>query len=94
MNEQALSSDAGDSWLDNWLEQASGAPDPRIRANTVVALIALGGRKRMAQLVRLVGRSALKAKSGDTAAAEVIRAALRESIEPNSNNRTTILCAQ
>src|SRR5262249_37434374 len=69
----------GDSWLDNWLDQAIGASDPRIRSNTVVALIALGGPKRMAQLARLVGRSALKAKSGDKDAAEVVRSALRES---------------
>lgn len=78
MKEQVRPTEQQSRWLDNSLDQAAEAPNARIRANTVVALAALGGPRRMEQLARLTGRACLDVKRGDRGAAEVVAVALRE----------------
>lgn len=70
---------AGRSGLvDNWLEAASESSDMRVRGNAVIALVTIGGQKRMEMLARLIGQTATEVHDGLPGRPEIIRLARQE----------------
>jgi hypothetical protein len=74
------------SWLDSWLASAAGHEDMGLRANAAIAYATMGGRRRLDQFVDLVGATALEMRRGNSAAAEAIAVALKETEQADFDN--------
>lgn len=68
--------------VDNWLEVASQSSDMRVRGNAVIALVTIGGQKRMEMLARLICQTAKEVREGQPGRLEIIGLTWRETRAP------------